>query len=69
VYVVQADSWYISRCSEEAGSEQRRSCVAICDGQNFLGAFSQSQKALVTFVMSVVPSVRMFHRGQLFGLP
>jgi hypothetical protein len=34
-----------------------------------LGAFSQSQKAFVTLVVSVVlPSVRMFQRGQLYGI-
>jgi len=36
-------------------------------GQDFLGAFSQSQKALVTFI-SVRSSVHMFQRGQLYGM-
>jgi hypothetical protein len=38
-------------------------------GQDFLGAFTQSQKALVNFIMSVRPSIRMFQRGRLYGLP
>ena len=35
VYVVQANLWYVGRCSKEVGTEHR-SCVAICDRARLL---------------------------------